>query len=243
MTRHFHGEQEGFTIIELMIATAVLSTILLLTTIVMMSIGTLYYKGINQSRVQDDVRTITDQLSQDLELGDTDPIHVSNGTTQAYCINDARFTYILYTQIGSGAGQSQHVLWRDTNPAPGSCSTMNLPVLNSTNPDSADPSLNGTELIAPNSRLISFSITGVPPTGTSPYNVSVGVAYGGDDLICDSGYAGDCNTGTESTQMMNIIAGAGSVAPDGPIICKGTTGQEYCAAASSTITVARRLTP
>src|SRR5665213_2550121 len=65
--------RKAFTIIELMIATSVLSIILLLVTTMMISIGNLYYKGINQARVQDDVRTISDDLSSHLQLSDQAP--------------------------------------------------------------------------------------------------------------------------------------------------------------------------
>ena len=57
-------KQAGFTIVELMIATAILSTILLLVTTMMINIGNLYYKGVNQARVQDGVRTLADDVGE-----------------------------------------------------------------------------------------------------------------------------------------------------------------------------------
>jgi prepilin-type N-terminal cleavage/methylation domain-containing protein len=225
--------QSGFTIIELLIATAILSTILVLVTTMMVSIGSLYYKGLNQSRVQDDVRNIVDQVAQYVELGSSDPIPVSNGSTRAYCINDLRFTYVLYRKVNNQPGTYQHVLWRDTNPTPGSCDNMTLPNMNT-----VTPSPGGTELIAPNSRLTNFSIS-----GTSPYSISVAVAYGDNDLLCDSQSPGDCSFPGVSPHMSNIISNAGSVSPSGPIDCKGTIGEQFCATSSLTTTVARRLTP
>lgn len=241
------NKQAGFTIIELMIATAVLSTILLLVTIVMISIGNLYYKGINQSRVQDDVRSIADDVSQNLQLSDG-ATTATNGTTHAYCIGANRYTFVYFQQISStpAAGQSRHVLWRDANPTPGSCS---LAAPYTVNLNLATPSAGGTELIAPNSRLTSFcisgSVTGSCNPDKSPYDIQVGVIYGDSDLICDSGYTtpADCAVKTgESAHMASIIAGAGATKPVGEILCKGGTDQQFCAKSLLETTVAQRLT-
>jgi len=223
--------QKAFTIVELMIATAVLSTILLLVTAMMMSIGNLYYKGVNQARVQDATRSITDDVSQHLQLSDNVPLAAVSldGQTHVYCIGNTRYTYVLDKQIGTQAGQSPHVLWRDDNPVPGSCSAT-VGFLNS--PPSG---LNGSELISPNSRLTAFSIS-----AGSPYSVSVGIAYGDNDQLCDNGSAGDCNFSGVSPHMNQIISGA--ISPAGLIICKGTTGQQFCSTSNLTTTVVQRIT-
>ncbi|HZL07887.1 MAG TPA: prepilin-type N-terminal cleavage/methylation domain-containing protein [Candidatus Dormibacteraeota bacterium] len=222
--------QRAFTIIELMIATAVLSTILLLVTVMMMSIGNLYYKGVNQARIQDDARSIVDDVSQHLQLSDNLPLSATslNGQIHVYCIGTVRYTYVLNRQIGTGATQSPDVLWRDDNPVPGSCATTNG-FLNS-----PPPNLNGTELISPNSRLTGFSIS-----ASSPYIMSVGVAYGADDLLCDSGSAGDCVFQGLSLHMSQIISG---LAPSGTILCKGNIGDQFCSTAGLTTTVVQRIT-
>jgi prepilin-type N-terminal cleavage/methylation domain-containing protein len=200
--------QKAFTIIELMIATAVLSTILIMVTFMMISIGNLYYKGVNQARVQDDVRTISDDVSQHLQLSDSLPLFaVAGDGTSAYCIGNTRYTYMLNKQVGSGPGQIAHVLWRDSNPAPNSCSAS-VGFLNS-----ATPSADGVELIAPNSRLTFFSVS-----LSSPYTISIGVAYGDNNLLNLSGLnttckgsIGDqfCSTGTLTTTVVQRITGSG----------------------------------
>lgn len=218
--------QTGFTIIELMIATAILSTLLLVVTIIMISIGNLYYKGINQARVQDDVHSITDEVSQHLQLGGTSkPTRVTSpdGKTVVYCIGDTRYVFITGEQIGTGLDtdgvtpKSQHVLWRSPGtscPKPPINNILNSPFLVFIYPS-------GTELIAPNSRLTDFCITGAgAPACTpspSPYTISVGVAYGGIDLL---------NPPTSTNPA-----------------CKSSTGGQFCATASLTTTVAQRLTP
>jgi prepilin-type N-terminal cleavage/methylation domain-containing protein len=217
---HKIGNQNGFTIIELMIATAVLSTILLLVTTILISIGSLYEKGVNQTLVSDDARTIADDVTQSLQFNDTPPVQVNGGaSTFAYCINTTRYTYILDNTIDTNS--YQHILWRDTLPANTACSTVNLQL--------TTPSSNGTELISPGSMLTYFCIDGVTASdnpepvcpvggsslpGNSPFVVSVGVAHG---LTTDLNLAGLSST------------------------CKGRIGEQFCATSSLTTTVAQRI--
>lgn len=224
----------GFTIIELMIATAVLSILLVMVTVMMVSIGKLYYKGINQARIQDNVRSLSDEVARHLQLGDNF-FHVTSGSEEAYCVGSTRYTFILYKQIGSNGGapdyQYPHVLWRDKNPTPGSCPSA-LPNL-AANP----PSAGGAELVAPHSRLTGFSITST--AGTSPYTIGIGEAYGDNDLICVTTAPGCASDGVQSA-VAALISGGGS-APINTIKCKGRTGDQFCATASLTTTVVRRL--
>jgi prepilin-type N-terminal cleavage/methylation domain-containing protein len=246
--------QKGFTIIELMIATAVLSTILLLVTVLMINIGNLYYKGINQARIQDNVRSVSDEVSQHLQLGDSfaasDPDKKGANGEQAYCVGAVRYTYIIGVQINQPAPGSpasappyHHVLWRDDNPAPGTCDIAtagNKVDLTATAPSSG---LNGVELIAPNSRLSEFDIN-----GNSPYSVAVSVAYGDDDLLCNPAAApSSCATDQKMQhwsdyQVINPGDGQpGDSPPGAQLLCKGSIGQQFCATAKLNTSVIRRL--
>lgn len=213
-------DQKGFTIIELLIATTVLSTILVLVTAMMINISNLYYKGINQARVQDSARTITDDVAQHLKLNNMPPTTGSANywiwsvwppqrvTVNAYCMGATRYSYIVGQQIGGGtnaAGETQipHVLWRDTITAGASCTPANI----------ATSGLSGgTEMVPPNSRLTYFQVSGI-----SPYTVQVGVAYGDIDLM---------NLNTTGPTATN---------------CKSNTGYQFCATAGLTTTATQRL--
>lgn len=244
MIKNRETNQKGFTIIELMIATAVLSTILLLVTVLMINIGNLYYKGINQSRIQDNVRSVTDEISQRMQLGDvvlsaSGNAANNNADQRAYCIGSARYTYIVGVQIGtpvpgSAAPVYRHVLWRDDNPASGTCSIIDANKVNLADP--ANPpspsSLHGSELIAPRSRLIAFSIVSSP--SGSPYTLSVAEAYGDNDLLCSPSVANSCNAGAPAmTQFVDFT--------HGNLLCKGDIGQQFCATAHLETSVVRRL--
>lgn len=220
---------DGFTIIELLIATAVLSTILVMITIIMINIGHLYYKGLNQARVQDNTRAVADDIAQHLKLGDNF-FHVGSGAKGAYCLGSTRYTYVLYRQISDSpdATQTRHALWRDANPATGSCPSTLLDM--SVN----NPSAGGAELITPNARLTAFLIT-----GTSTYTITVKEAYGDNDLICDIGLVGDCTFDGVSPHMVAVVSGG--TPPAGDIRCKGKRGDQFCATAGLTTTMVRRL--
>jgi prepilin-type N-terminal cleavage/methylation domain-containing protein len=208
--------QAGFTIVELMIATTVLAVILLLVTVMMTNIGNLYYRGVNQSRLQDDVRTVTGQISQNLELNDeiVSSANVANayGTTTtmyAYCVGDTRYSYVLNLQIGTGSAQSKHVLWRDSYTK--ACAPIDLALAQ---PESGtNAGTNGIELVAPNSLLTAFSIS-----SSSPFTISMGMAYG--------------TTGTNGVLNLTGISST----------CKNGKGDDFCATASLTTTVVQRIT-
>lgn len=203
-------DSRGFTIVELMIATSVLSVILLLVTGMMISIGNLFYKGVNQARIQDNVRSISDEITEQLKYSGSEPVQppainetFSSHTfsVQVLCVGGTRYTYVLGVQIGTSSGQLPHVLWRDAAASP--CAQADL--------TQNSPTAKGAELIAPNSRLANLVVS---KTG-SPYTVDTTVAYGDDDLL----------------------SGPNSTTP----LCKGNTGDQFCAVASLHTLATRRL--
>ncbi len=221
----------GFTIIELMISITVLSVILLMASVIIINVGHLFYKGVSTSRIQDNTRSIADDIAQRLQYTDQVPNTGAGSGYMAYCIGETRFTYVLFKQIVT---DTPHVLWRDTLPSgTSSC----VPAALNVNPPSSDPK--GVELITSNARLTNFSIS-----LSSPYTVNVSLAYGDNDLICDNGQAGDCSyIQGESPWIQSLIAGGGALAAKGQITCKGQdVGQQFCATSNLSITVSQRLT-
>jgi prepilin-type N-terminal cleavage/methylation domain-containing protein len=239
--QHQQFGEDGFTIIELIIATAVLSLMLVLITVLMINIGNLYYKGINQSRVQDSVRNINDSIGDQIKLSDNAPTpgtSTTDSNTHAYCIGDKRYTYVLGAQIGKDkpVGSTNpylHVLWEDTNPSPGTCFISppagpgqpgsNVPVDLTKNPASNDPDGSGTELIAPNSRLTAFCIGAfvVPsscsaPSGTPPTN---------------SSYPTYMLTISEASGDSDLLTNTSLFGQNYNTVCSGGLGDQFCATA------------
>lgn len=214
MTFHLNKtDQSGFTILELLIATAVLSVILLLSTISIISIGNLYYKGEKEAAVQDDVRTIANDVSQRLELAasvnNPSAFSMQNGVrVYALCIDNTRYTYALGVDIDSTTPPIlPHVLWRDTITSATFCAPANLRI--------ANPTLNGTEMIAAGSRLTSFNLN----SPNSPYTFTVGVAFGDPTMT---------NMTSDQTSPQSVV-------------CNGGPGDQYCATSYLSTIVDKRL--
>lgn len=66
-------QTKGFTIVELMIALTVLSTILTMSTVILIQIGAIYSKGVNQANLQNSTRTVVSDLSSDLQFSGNVP--------------------------------------------------------------------------------------------------------------------------------------------------------------------------
>jgi len=238
---------DGFTIIELLIATTVLSVILLLVTTMMIGMGNLFYKGINQSRVQDGVRGTLDEITQQLQLSDVHPAQgtdSANSDEQVYCLGNTRYSFVYDVQIGSryNGRNYHHILWRDTKPGCDPTKGVKLTIDDPDRVGARNAGTDGAELIAPNSRLASFCVgtattdkNSCSQTLTSPFTVSVGMAYGDDSTLCDAGTTSpldDCSQTTTSTHLVN---------PAGQILCKTQIGDQFCATSYLSTTVANRL--
>jgi prepilin-type N-terminal cleavage/methylation domain-containing protein len=229
------NQETGFTIVELLVATAVLSVVLTLVTVVIVGIGNLYYKGVNTARVQDNVRSLTDEISQKLQLQDGKSFSFNSpvppNIVYTMCVGTTRYNFVLNRQMGTPG--VEHVLWRDNVPI-GSCTVDNSFWSNAS-------LTGGTELIAPRSRLTSFKVV---QQSSSFYIISIGVAYGDGDLLCNltvgSGAGSDCSLATDETDVAHAAA-LTTIANPSDIVCRSHHGNEYCATASLETTVIKRL--
>lgn len=189
--------QEGFTIIELMIATVVFSVILLTVSVSLIQIGRMYYKGVNSALTQNTARTIIDDISRPIQFAGQDVIIVNptaiNGiNTGAFCIGGKRYTYGLNAQVTddpsidgtyntAGTHKARHAFWQDTITTPAACVAVDLTQA-TPQPPSVDPTVQGTngqELLGQNMRLKDFTLT----KQGHIWNINLKVLYGDDDLI------------------------------------------------------------
>ncbi|MFI5270698.1 MAG: PilW family protein [Candidatus Saccharimonadales bacterium] len=224
---HKHS-QRGFTIIELMIATVVVSTLLITVTYVMIGMQNLYDKGLNEQRAQDNTRTIIDQMALEIQSTGqaivapasvlTDTVNIGgtnyNYNINAVCIGSVRYLYVINLEVGV---QTKQALWRDSADSGNSCvlSPINHAVVDIIN---NTPNDNGEELIPSNARLTDLEI--LSPTATDPnYTIKASVAYGSDDLF---------NPVFPSTTANYDVT------------CKGGTGDQFCATAKLTTEVGQR---
>lgn len=164
--------KSGFTIIELLIATLVFSTILLIATYGVIQIGRTYTKGYIGSLTQNTTRSIVDQISQAIQLSGPNSVSTgSSGNFLSVCIGPVRYTYILNKELGTPG--NSHVMVRD-QPAtdPGCVPNVNF-------------ASSGAELLSTNERLVNFQVL---PVGTCTTNtgcswqINLSVLYGSDDV-------------------------------------------------------------
>ncbi len=218
--------ENGFTIIELMIATTVFTVVLLLCTFTILQIGRVYYKGITSSQTQNRSRAAVDDVSQAIQYSSGD-VNTTESNTQRgklYCaqIGNKRYVYELGMQlkdnVTDASKQSTHVLtWEQTNdgcPPPDSVSW---------------PTSNYTELVGQNMSLAKFYINKIY-AGYRLYSVSARIVYGDDDLQTD------LLTYSDPTTMPDGIAGTDGIKDS----CTSGAGSQFCAVSDLTTNVEKR---
>jgi len=159
---------QGFTILELMIATTVFSVILLISTIGIVYVGRIYYKGKTIIRTQNVTRSVTDSISQSIQYGGSDAIGtlpdipaVIPVTGATFCIGNSKYTYSPNRVTSTTFG-----LILDAN--------------NSSGCTPASVAAGGKELLGDGMRLTRFIIT---KSSTSDYTIKISVGYGADDVL------------------------------------------------------------
>lgn len=130
MRRKLNKEQQGFTIAELLIATAVFSVLLVGILSTFVKISDLFYKGVTMSKTQEDARNVVQSISDDIQFTTSNVdtmqadynqfVYKSNPpqpTNQgAFCVGNHKYSF----QIGAQVNSINYGLGRDTMPA-GSC--------------------------------------------------------------------------------------------------------------------------
>jgi prepilin-type N-terminal cleavage/methylation domain-containing protein len=206
-------QQSGFTIVELMIASTVFSTILLLFSVGLLSIGRMYYKGITMAKAQETARVIMDDISEAIQAngGTVTPTPATTpaaGTVNKFCIGNTVYVYRLGRQLVSSspaADQATEVIKSEKLAACNGALTINFGMMG---PDSY-------ELMAPNMRLSNLSVQPVP--NTNLYTVTVRVVAGDSDLLLDSdGTNAECDIAIRN-------------------------GSQFCAASELTTTIEKRI--
>jgi prepilin-type N-terminal cleavage/methylation domain-containing protein len=200
------AKQAGFTIIELMIATTVLSIILLVASSVFLGIGTLYSKGSTASNLQNNLRNVVQSIGNSVEFS-SDPITNNNSVTTlsvnsqpitlySVCIGADEYNYVTGVQQGSnddGNDVMQHVLWKDTVTA-GTCPSPDQSEITTAALPTGDIDLALPYEVVDNMSVgtgdsVSIDIEGTlaPPNGSDLYDPSTGQCNGAEgDQFCAS---------------------------------------------------------
>lgn len=177
-------KNDGFTIIELMIATAAFTVILMITTGALIGISDTYVKGSVEEQTQQTNRTIISDITTDIQYNNYDDINLSGFTDGSdnlqnpgyFCIGNDVYIFNLDNYINA--------LERYTGS--GSCPSS-LPTA---------PSNGTTKLLNNNERLSQLNITPETVTGLSGggYKVEAQVIYGSDSILnCQATGGGNCS--------------------------------------------------
>lgn len=167
------NNQNGFTILELLIATAVFSIVLLLCATAVLQVGQLFYKGVITNRIQDTARKVVNDVIGSIQYGESGLTYtrLSSPGRTTVCLGSIRYTFLDGVSVGGAPLQVPHVLWKDRLGAGAACGS--LPV-NMVTPAS------GEELLGSNMRIKDFNV--VQLSG-SAWQVMVTVAYGATDNV------------------------------------------------------------
>ncbi len=179
-------KNNGFTIIELMIATTVFATILMVCMTGIILLGKNYYKGIIMSRTQNTARSVMDTITQSIQYSSASPIPLVAGApgtgtvvsagdaSGVFCVGKKRFTYNKGINATTAAG----ALIMDELPLNGNCTA----------------STTGKELLSQNMRLQEFQIL----KNGENYDIHL-VIMSGDPALADPPNTGNlCAIGSGS---------------------------------------------
>lgn len=207
-----HKHTDGFTIVELLIATAVFSTVLLLSLTGFLQIGQLFYKGVTVAQTSSTARQILDGIKGDISF-DTGPtplyiqppiltLRVPTPPPFAlgapsmldrgyFCAGTNRYGYLL----GQALTRSKEVLMFANNPNPKTWDQFALltdTVAIGTCPDPFNgpkptefKSANVQELLGDNMRVSNFVLKSLAPTNPNLYYLQIKIAYG-DNVVFTS---------------------------------------------------------
>jgi prepilin-type N-terminal cleavage/methylation domain-containing protein len=185
---HARRRQAGFTITELLIATVVFSTVLVVVMAGVIYFSNTYYRGVTQTKTQNAARKAMDSIAQSIQFGGTAFDKMPN----KFCVGQKRFTYVtdrkIVRTITNAADQNYHAFVVDT---PSDCVGTNLNINTPTLASATNPQ----ELLGENMRLAYIAVNDVGPR---LYEIKIVVAYGDIDLLQGSGESIQCRGGTGS---------------------------------------------
>lgn len=235
--------QEGFTIIELMIATSIFSLVLLLTAAGSLQIGRLFYKGYSSARSQNAAREIIEDIARAIQFGGSNPTSVTtvtlNGMPMSYfCVDTVRYSFAVDVRNAAYGGyvpgpdaRAPHIMWRDKLPSPADCTgpadlTCSDP---GGGPPNCTPTVatDGQELTPFNMKLTEFYLQeAVGSTGSRFWCLRLGIAFGENDIHV-RGNTQDCLGNPVSNRVIGCI--------------ESSRGGHFCGVSKLQTTVLRRL--
>lgn len=206
--KNTNRHQAGFTIAEILVATAIFSIVLLVALAGFLQIGHIFYKGVSLAQTQEVANHIFQDINGNFQTAANVSPPQSNNGYQYFCVGNTRYTYRLGNEVNLG-GSPDHSpsgsfgILKDILPGSSACaapcSDTGVVICNPPNVELNNP----TELLGEKMRVSNFSIANPNASALNLYSVSIVIAYGDDDVLDQS-------------------------TPTAPF-CKGNVGDEFCA--------------
>jgi prepilin-type N-terminal cleavage/methylation domain-containing protein len=164
-----HHTQQGFTIIELMVATAIFAVVLLICTFGLLNVGRMYYRGVTTSRTQETARVILDDIAEAIKFNGGNVVYTDNVANGWMCVGDKRYTWQLNTVV---ADTTSHALVAD------------IPASGCTGPQPLGGALaaGSVELLGNRMRLVRLNVQALP---SGAYKITVRILTGDNGLVQD----------------------------------------------------------
>ncbi|MEM6998013.1 MAG: prepilin-type N-terminal cleavage/methylation domain-containing protein [Patescibacteria group bacterium] len=223
-------QQRGFTVIELMIATATFSVVLIVVLSALLAIGRLYYKGTTEARVQEVTRGALDRVTRSVQFSG---VPIESGTLSStnpayslasyYCFGGVWYVYSPGKQLRLDAV---------TDPSVESSYGIHVQRTSDCSSSSEPTDLNAAEeLLGQDMHLVHFNIL----EDSGLVEASMRVAFGGDaatsgDLSEIFGYNSAIDNGNGYTDPAEIERCATNV-----------SGSEFCAVSTLSSLVYRKV--
>lgn len=168
--KDIYSRSSGFTIVELMIATLVFSTILVAITVGVLHFSALYYRSVYMSEAQNTARNIADEVANAVKFGTGSIDYITDtpndGENVVFCAGG----YVFVTTLGQQYTGSNTGFYMQ----PKSTSACNDPGLNN--------ATNRQQLLSERMRVagIQFYQNDTQP---NVYTLKITIAYGDNDLL------------------------------------------------------------
>jgi prepilin-type N-terminal cleavage/methylation domain-containing protein len=264
LPKQSQAKHEGFTIIELLIASTVFAIIIMIITVGIINITQSYTKGITENSTQGVARNIINDISQAIQFspGKITPVNVSTGIVEAssspfpidnvypptpgtvvygFCVGEREYLYQLGYMLVS---PSQPVYY-------GAEDSNNGIIVNPSGPDC--PGLNQDTFPV---RAHVFTYTKSPLSGFSEFlNPDMRLSY---LMVCEGvittnggcTYEANSNLYSIGVQVSygnnNLFISTSGTSPpetatDGSTLCRGSIGSQFCATSKLITVVEKRV--
>lgn len=194
--RRLKYNQEAFTIIELLIASAVFSVVILGASAAVIQMSRLYYKGIISSQTQTTARNLIDSISRPIQYeGDavTSVVLGANGYN-VFCVGPDRYTFSDKQQ----GKDIKHAMWKDkaTATAGGCGEGPNL---------SGSITTGGVNMLSDNMRIHNVTVGKAIYAPEQLWNIEVTIIYGDNDMTDNSVSPPVCKGSTAGSEWCSVV--------------------------------------